>query len=1263
MKIKHPVKLLSLILSIITMLSLLACNAEEVTTGEINVPETESSDTIVIETTASNDTDDTLESDSSEINSDYIQTNETESEGSGMTDTQTEESQSTTEETNATPLETTVPEETEPETDPIVELGGYQNSEMIENAGAVWKDDAFASNENAIDEASAITKDAAEMLAILSNKDMMKAGEVYKVKDPLILTMDTSYYGNMAAVIAEGGIIIRDVSNIVLKDIIIKGSITVENSTNITLCNVDIRSDSNAVSVNETSSYIAIESSIVIAKKGMGILSSGQGVSIYETLINADKGVISSGTDLTVQNCKINASATGISSSGKYAVIRNNTVAADVNGVGIEFTKGSYNGLVAHNVIRDVKRSVTVNEGYNCVVLLNSAIYIGGFNTTNLYVVENKLGGLIELKDNNYLLADGNFAVGATVSCRNSKFNGDDLHDVNVREEHGANEELLPHTNKDLFLTMERRDNVTDLSFSKATAYVKYISSMAAKNSVVIVPPGAYNAQESLVLAQAHNDTCVYAFGVYHEKPVKKNADGALSSSVMASLGNLINISGSSITINGPTFGYSYQSSGQAYVLEKWSKGNSNYLRIISSAGYYNGFADSNKSLFATGISAMKGDKSYPWINNLAHTFVSQDDDGTIVLQITDTKQVYNRIEPGDILGCRLAGGNSNTISLSGADILLKDCVMYGYSAALGVYVSGANAKNIQLERFHNTTHSAPIIDKETYDRYKNLENRYYSYDDADPSETSKNGLDIYIDENGNYRGGIPRYGSVDGTHISGAAQGVSATSAIFENMVDDSSNQRSSSSRIAGVVDNKNGTSTVYYKGSVVHTYFVNDTYGSALKSGTPTKTRDFRRGDMMFAYASNGRTLIDGKVYSNAENAGKLPNECHMVHTDANKDCICDYDVCKKTMHYDHTDASGDISPDCRCDICGSQVHTDLDPYAVKDGIGDGRCNSCNVLLTDSDGDGRNDSDKAFMIMDMAVKTEYNEATSELSYSMLAWNNNKRYVITYKTEIHKVTVLTRDINFNAMNGYDVTDNDLFMDQKIICDNVSLNSSGFTFDNVLMQNYFARGILMKTTDAIIKNCTIRNTGNAGVMMLVETNWGESTVARNITIEGCLFDNVGCGSGLASTLISNPIAINGLGVPSIDLGPVAEDNLPCKNIKIIGNKFINTNQYYIITVQAAKDVVISNNIFEGMTSEDSESGERVENTRLSKAIFIDGCINVTLSDNEYFKFGDKSLDQLIVGWNYKALNGSDVENSLDKDGNRIIPEDKDALRP
>ncbi len=1136
----------------------------------------------------------------------------------------------------------------------------YGNGGEIENAGHYFDKGAFALTDREFVESGAETISAEDLLTLLQNKEAV-AGKTYRVTEQLVLDSD-SYYGNLCYIIAERGILIEGEENVLLKDMIVKGNVTIGNSTNVTFNQVYLEAEGTAISV-EGGSNIKIDD-CVITSSTTAISSDADGVTVYKSrIIAGENGIISSGDELTVQQNLISAQRTGISSSGAYAIIKNNTLDMSAAGEGILLAQGSVNGLVALNTVKNAQNSITVENSFNCTVLLNSAVKINGSGNKNLYVVENSLGGLINLRGNKYLLCDENEFVSdgkyhAVISRDNTEYNGNGLQDVDAREDYGAKEELLPHTNKDLFVGMERLSEVRDADVAKTYSYAGYVSAMAAENEIVIVPPGAYT-DGKLTLGSTRSYTTIYAYGVYHEKPVAKTQDGKLdfteASTVGDLMGTVMDINGAdSVHIHGLTLGYDFQSSGQAYVLEKIGE---DRVRIIPSAGYVEAFAGSDTSTFSKDISATHGDEMYPWTNNVKHTFVTDengkivvDADGSMYIKITDP-EIFKEIEVGDIFGCRLGGDNTRTLNIIGKDILMKDTVLYGYSAALAIVASGRGTTDVRLERHHNTAHSAPVIDEATYNRYKALEAAYGLNSDGEHAAVEgAQGLEVYIDEAGRYRGGLPRYGSVDATHIDSAEQGVSATSCIFENMVDDGSNQRSSSARVAGYRDNGDETYTIYYKGSLAHTYFNIDA-PKGKKTGTPTaSSKSFMPGDTIFAYASNGHTFVEAPVLTGSVNAGAIPDgAAHMFHVDTDKDCYCD--TCGVALHYDFMNNSTGsyVAPDCKCDNCGTLVHTDFEANYSYSGVvsgyhtGNNKCNFCSTVLYDSAPTEKNgmptDKDGRPVITDMASPAIYDPDTSELSYKIRAYQSkeNKYYVIEYTTTIKAVKVKASDVDLEAVAGYDFTDNDYFMDDKVLCDNLTLNSAGFTFDNVLMQNYHSRGILMKTTDATVKNCTFRNIGNTGILMSIETTWGESTVPKNITIEGCLFDNTGLTYDKHDDLKQSAIAIQGLGDLSGDLKEVSEYTLPSRNINIIGNKFTNTNNNYCISMSAAQGITIKDNIFE-MRKADVE-------LEAGKAIHIDGCMNIEVGGNTY-RNNETSVILLIDASKYSNLHGSDVEGKI-----------------
>lgn len=1130
--------------------------------------------------------------------------------------------------------------------------------------GADFTDKPFPLTSNTIDESIAVTKTAEEVLALLADKDAMAMGEVYRVTEPIVLNSDTNYYGNLAAIIAEGGVEINNADSVVVKELIIKGSITVTRSSNITFFNVDVLSCTDGITLDEKSSNVSIKECRISAE-GSALKSSANLVSVLSSYMAANKGIVSTGDELAVQSSQIDAKSLGVSLSGADCAVKNNTITAKTGGVGVSLSKGAVNGLVALNVVRDAQTSISVTDSFNCVVLLNSATTVEGKGNTNLYVVKNDLGDSITLKNNKYLLCDENFlpADGKehVIKADNSEFNGNNLQDVTERPEYGANEEILPHTNKDLFVGMERKSSVRDISAGETYGFNDYIRTMANQGSVVIVPPGAYTVTSELELDDSCANTTIYAYGVYEEK--KTIPEGKERPDRIADMGTLLAVRGADINIHGLTMGYDFQSAGQVYALEKWEDETGRYVRVVTSAGNINEFANSNTRLFKTPVQVARGDMSYSWVNYIGQDAVTHDTDGTMIIKMGNgpiSVHVFNEIKKGDVFGCRLAGENGHSIQLNGTNTLMKDCVLYGYTAALAFYSWGKDAKGIRLERVHNTNKSSPVIDKETYDRYKALEEKYgMTSDGEDPLAKGAQGLEVYVDSKGRYRGGLPRYGSVDALHVNHAAQGISVTSCTLEHMVDDAINQRSNSSRVAGVVDNGDGTTTIYIKGSLAQVYFHGVHTASGELTASPNGCSSFSKGDRIFAYGiGSGKTLVDAEVLSASEDAGVLPDGCHMVHVDDDGDCICD--ICGTPMHTDVLiNSSGEAGYDCKCDKCGKPVHTSFmtGTKYTYDGRGEKDiCNGCGADLSGT-------SEHVIRKMATAGMTSYDPKTSTLTFKMLGTKaSGEKYIITFNTKITKVTVKTTDVDFSAVEGIDFTDNDYFMKEKIACDNISMNSANFTVDNVLMQEFHSRGLLLKTRNVTAKNCTLRSIALSSATLAAEGIWGESTVSKNITIEGCLFDNTSHTYTAHIVPEHSPILIQGLGAAINPYKKIAENNLPCENIKIIGNKFINTNNNQVMTITDAQNVDIKNNIIECRTVADSD-GNRIPDEENGKAIYIQRCINIDISGNTFECCKDKlSKGTHIVAWDYKNLTGTDL---YDAEGKRFesLPTDNAEKRP
>ena len=1015
------------------------------------------------------------------------------------------------------PAEVTTEEPTEAP-DPIYSDGG-----KVTDAGPTWMPNSFAQIETVIDESKATLITAEELLAILSVRENGLTEEnVYIVNGVLTLSSESKYYGNFASVIVPDGIVIEGSSEIVVKQINIKGSITIKSSSDVTFFKLALVGGNTAITIDESCDDVAFKSCRITASD-TGVESAGNLVTFYQSYISAPNAINSSGDDLSVHSSDVIAINSAIASSGASPIIRNNNITLASDGIGIYLHGETSNALVALNVISTAQTSIKVTDAFNSVVLLNSAISIIGEGNTNLYVVENKLGGRIKLRDNKYLLCDGNTFTKdkldhTLLSVGNTEYNGDNLHDVNARVEYGANEDLLPHTNKDLFVGMERLSKVKDVSLTKGYNINKYIRNGAKNGDKVIIPPGAYVSPSRLALASAHSNTTVYAYGVYHEA---------------VEYGNTIQLAATSnFTFKGITIGYVKQSSGQIYVLDKLSKRDMTLL-VVAAAGYDKDFGKSNPDVYSTSYTDMFHPGEYTCWKGIGSSYevVQKNPDGTMVIKITGTTQTYGKIEKGDIWACRMAGSNMQSIFIyNSTNFFMKDCVIYGYAAGLAITATTIGG-NLQLERVHNTVHSPYVLSEEEYNFYKELE------------ETYEVDLEISIDDQGRHRGSIPRVGSVDATHVNGTTDGISATSCLFESMCDDGSNQRGNSSRLHKLIKNDDGTTTLVYKGTISETYYwLNQSNGATANSGT--QTSNFRAGDKIFVYASNGKILCDTVALTGAT---QYSNEKYHM---------------------------------------------------------------------------------------MTVNYTYNGQPTELVYSCYL------YAVTVSSDAIE-WVLDEDGNETdeavALEGYNLMDNSYKMNHKVLVDNITLNSCGFVFDNVLVQHTRSRGILVKTRDAVVKNCTFRDLAMTGVLLSVETTWGESSVPQNVLVQNCLFDKTSCSDGSENTMKYAPIAIEGLGELS-DKVTVSENTLPCKNITIIGNKFVNNTNNYCITMSAAQGITIKDNVFCARPDDTAK--------KFGKAIFIKGCMNVDISGNTYSEFADGDVTKAIVANNYKGLTGSDVKDII-----------------
>lgn len=577
--------------------------------------------------------------------------------------------------------------------------------------------------------------------------------------------------------------------------------------------------------------------SALIAKEGI-FIKGAAGLSISELTIRGNIEIDSDCRNVAIYKCEI---VGDIASSGTDCVIKEN--AAN----NIILLPSSTNCLVAQN---NVSGEIVLDKAYNCSAVLNDANKLSAKTSSNIYLIDNKIQDEISITDNKYLICDGNSFVNL-INTGNTLFNGDTVQDVDARLPVGADENLLPHTNKDLFIGMERKLTVLDPAYSESLALNEYIPNAAKENGIVIVPPGAYTVSGLLELSEAHSNTVIYAYGVYLE------ATDYIKCLQIKGVNN--------IELKGITIGYTKQSAGQMQILHML--GDNKYL-CISSAGFTREFGKLDTTKFSSGGYFFHPREEVSWteLGYWGHYDLipnekgeNINEDGTFVIEITNRDTSFDflsHLKKGEILTCRIpAKPSDRTASISDStNILLKDTVTYGFAGGL-CFVIGGLSNGVKFYRHHNLSHSSYVIDKDTYDKYKALEEKY----GVD--------LEVYIDEQGRYRGSKPRIGSVDATHVTGSSKGLDAISTLFENSCDDATNQNGNSSCLEKVIDNGDGTTTLIIKDNIPWVYYWLYQRRGREDLQPGITARVFKAGNKIFAYASNGKVLCDTTVLTDAE------------------------------------------------------------------------------------------------------------------------------------------------------------------------------------------------------------------------------------------------------------------------------------------------------------------------------------------------------------------------------------------------------------
>ena len=718
----------------------------------------------------------------------------------------------------------------------------YANGNNLAGAGAELAEDSYAMNPGTADTANAIELTASEFM-VLFRRTGPEAGKTYRITDgqPVVFSGTSRVYdGEGAYLIAPAGVVFDGASKAGLLNMTVIGPIIVKNSEDVTLENAGaINAGGVALTVEETA--VAVSAIGCHLSGSVSVVNTGETTTVMNSVLrHTALGVRDENTVGTVVvNCHISGEGDGIRTSSSDTYIRDNTLDLATEAIGIEVSGTPINVLVALNEIKGAQRSVMLNGVTNASVILNQAVTLHASNCLAIYLCDNSLGGRIRVMNNDYILADGNsFAEDAldhsTLQDGNTNTNGDSLMDVDARLDVGADEDLLPHNYKDLFLTMERKTSVKVGAYIDGTLEAgEYLVNTQAENGYVILAPGAYAVTHDVGIEASHSGTTFYGYGALLER----------TEASPQNLGRHFAINGASkVTLKGITVGYERQSCGQVYVLKKLTDGR---VLVVTGAGMDNEFGNTDTTLYnITGMGAQREGTFYAYCDTSFNS-ISKRQDG--LMEMSLDASVYEMLAVGDILTCRSEQGHVTFTIDNSRDVYFRDVTNYGCSGSYA-FVEGNNRTATTYYRVANITKNGPIITEEEYNYYKELEDEYGV------------SFEISIDEEGRYRGSLPHIGSIDATHTGGCAQGSVAISCIFENMCDDATNQRHNHARVDEIIDNGDGTTTIVYKGNYPKLHYDNGTGGAGITC------RPFIEGDRVYIYTGLGQLVCDTVALTNS-------------------------------------------------------------------------------------------------------------------------------------------------------------------------------------------------------------------------------------------------------------------------------------------------------------------------------------------------------------------------------------------------------------
>ncbi len=736
----------------------------------------------------------------------------------------------------------------------------YGNPAPLSGTGDSIKD-GDAVLETPVYDESAFTAITAAGLRDIFRKDTVTPDQMLRLESGSYSFNSKEKLRNGAGMIliAPGGILIENADGMTLADITVIGTLTVKNSPDVKLDNVKIvAKDGTALSVDEASSGLMIRNSRIEGKTA--IESSADSLRILDSFVGfAENGILDlSRAGLYVRNCRFAGTAgSALKTASANAEIRKSTVSLPVDATAIVVGE-TKNVLVAECKILDAQKAVVMNGSDNSVIVRNTLISAQVQNAKHIYICDNAMGGKLSLSDIDYILADGNSYPADGYNHTADKIglanaNGDSITDVDARPAAGANEELLPHVDRDQFFGEERKEQVYDPDGSME--FGKYVMAHAATDDIIIIAPGAYKTTNSVNLGKNHSNTRIYAYGVFSERAASGGAG-------YEPLDNHFDLDyAENITVKGGTYGYESVGHAQAHVIEKIP--GTTRIRLKAAAGYPADVGLSNTKLFNRTTYGYREGESYFYLDT-HHSSATLGADGTVIMTLS--LSTYESVKVGDVITTRPSHGAPPVSTDYSKDIVYQDMTVFATMAGV-CFHEYYNENSVTYFRVADTYRSGLTITKEEYDAYRALEKQYGITTEV-----------FYDEEHDCYRGPAGRNASLDGVHVVASKGGAQILSSLFERLADDGTNQFAYTVRLSSFRDNGDGTMDIIIKGVLSSYNYINGTLPSS-RWAHMTHKPPVTEGDPIMIYTAKGDLVLDAIALADESAGPKLKNDADLV------------------------------------------------------------------------------------------------------------------------------------------------------------------------------------------------------------------------------------------------------------------------------------------------------------------------------------------------------------------------------------------------